>query len=170
MEQFTLGNTGFDPLIRTENDRVIGRFGHLNTLVNAITALQESSPSISILTDTSFAPSITDEINGTLRIDNFIIDKVGDIVTFSFAGRFDLAPATLQGSCNIDLPIAFQPTSNWAAQTDVNAVLHRTNGIITAETKIIADDSGSKLLAIQVNDTTAEASIRFSAVGRYKIA
>jgi len=44
MEQFILGNTGLDPLIRTANDRVIGRFGHLNKLVNAITALQEVPP------------------------------------------------------------------------------------------------------------------------------
>jgi hypothetical protein len=44
MEQFVLGNTGLDPLIRTANDRVIGRFGHLNKLVNAITALQEVPP------------------------------------------------------------------------------------------------------------------------------
>ena len=120
--------------------------------------------------DKTFAPTVTDEVGGTFTVTNFLIDKVGDIVTFSFAGRFDLAAATTNGTCNIDLPTAFQPTSNWAAQTDVNAVLHRTNGIITAETKIIADDSGTKLLVISVNDTLAEASIRFSAVGRYKIA
>jgi hypothetical protein len=120
--------------------------------------------------DKTFAPTVTDEVNGTLTIVNFLIDKVGDIVTFSFAGRFDLAAATTSGGCNIDLPTAFQPTSNWAAQTDVNCIISRTNGIITAETKIIADDSGTKLLTISVNDTLAEASIRFSAVGRYKIA
>jgi hypothetical protein len=122
------------------------------------------------LTDKTFSPTVTDEVGGTFTVTNFLIDKVGDIVTFSFAGRFDLAAATTSGGCNIDLPTTFQPTSNWAAQTDVNVVLHRTNGIFTGECVIIADGSGTKLLTISVNDTLAEASIRFSAVGRYKIA
>ena len=170
MEQFILGNTGFDPLIRTENDRIIGRFGHLNTLVNAITALQESSPSISILTDTTFTPTITDEVNGTFTITNFIIDSVGDVVTFSFAGRFDLSAGETQGDCKFDLPTAFQPTANWASQTDVNVTLSRTNGVFTTESNIIADTSGNKLLSVSVSSTTPEDSVRFAAVGRYKIA
>jgi len=44
MEKYVLGNTGLDPLIRTSNDLNIGRFGHLNKLVDAITALQETPP------------------------------------------------------------------------------------------------------------------------------
>jgi len=120
--------------------------------------------------DKTFAPTVTDEVGGTFTVTNFLIDKVGDIVTFSFVGRFDLAAATTFGTCNIDLPTAFQPTSNWAAQTDVNVVLHRTNGIFTAECTITADTSGTKLLTVGIVSTTAEDSIRFTAVGRYKIA
>ena len=74
--------------------------------------------------DKTLAPTVTDEVGGTFTVTNFLIDKVGDIVTFSFAGRFDLAAATTSGGCNIDLPTAFQPTANWSSQTDVNAVLH----------------------------------------------
>jgi len=118
--------------------------------------------------DKTFAPTVTDEVGGTFTVTNFLIDNVGDIVTFSFAGRFDLAAATTTGSCTIDLPTDFQPTANWAAQTDVNVVLHRVNDIFSSECTIFADDSGSKLLAIQVGDTVAEDSIRFSAIGRYK--
>jgi hypothetical protein len=120
--------------------------------------------------DKTFAPTVTDEVGGTFTVTNFLIDKVGDIVTFSFAGRFDLAPATNSGGCMIDLPTAFQPTANWSSQTDVTCIISATNGIITAETKIIADDSGTKLLAVGIGSTTAETSVRFSAVGRYKIA
>jgi hypothetical protein len=170
MEKFILGNSGFDPLIRTENDRIIGRFGHLNTLVDAITTLQESSPAISILTDTTFTPTITDETNGTFTITNFIIDSVGDVVTFSFAGRFDLDALQTSGTCKFNLPTAFQPTANWSSQTDVNVVISQTNGIITAESKLTSDDSGTKLIYAQLGSTTPAASIRFSAVGRYKIA
>lgn len=36
MEKFQLGNTGYDPTIRTENDRIPARFGHLNKIVDAI--------------------------------------------------------------------------------------------------------------------------------------
>jgi hypothetical protein len=36
MEKFQLGNTGADPLIRTENDRIPARFGHLNKIVDTI--------------------------------------------------------------------------------------------------------------------------------------
>jgi len=33
MEKFTLGNRGTDPLIRTDNDANVARFGHLNKMV-----------------------------------------------------------------------------------------------------------------------------------------
>lgn len=36
MEKFQLGNTGIDPTIRTENDRIPARFGHLNKIVDTI--------------------------------------------------------------------------------------------------------------------------------------
>lgn len=36
MEKFQLGNSGYDPTIRTENDRIPARFGHLNKIVDAI--------------------------------------------------------------------------------------------------------------------------------------
>ena len=120
--------------------------------------------------DKTFAPTVTDEVGGTFTVTNFLIDKVGDIVTFSFAGRFDLAAASTSGGCKIDLPTAFQPTSNWSSQTDVNAVMSGTNQIFTSNCSIYADDSGTKLLQIAINYTLAEASVRFSAVGRYKIA
>ena len=120
--------------------------------------------------DKTFAPTVTDEVGGTFSVTNFLIDKVGDIVTFSFWGRFDLAAATTTGSCKIDLPTSFQPTANWADLLDVNVVLHRINGIFTSECTIEADDSGTKLLTLSFNDTVAASSIKFSAVGRYKIA
>ena len=120
--------------------------------------------------DKTFAPTVTDEVNGTLTIVNFLIDKVGDIVTFSFFGQFNLAAATTSGSCKIDLPTAFQPTANWVDLNDVNAVLHRTNELFTGECTIAADESGTKLLTVSINSTTAEDLIRFTAVGRYKIA
>jgi len=130
-------------------------------IFNAIPTLQ---------TNTAFAPTITDETNGTFTITNFIIDSIGDVVTFSFAGRFDLDPLATVGTCKFNLPAAFQPTANWASQTDVNVVISQTNGIITAESKLTSDDSGTKLIYAQLGSTTPAASIRFSAVGRYKIA
>lgn len=36
MEKFELGNTGYDPTIRTQNDRIPARFGHLNKIVDTI--------------------------------------------------------------------------------------------------------------------------------------
>jgi hypothetical protein len=121
-------------------------------------------------TNTTFAPTITDEVQGTFLITNFIIDSVGDVVTFSFAGRFDLDALETSGSCKFNLPTAFQPTANWASQTDVNVAMSRTNDIFTVNTFIAADDSGTKLLQVNVNDVLAGSSVRFSAVGRYKIA
>jgi len=123
---------------------------------------------LGIQTATDFAPTVTDLVGGTFTVTNFLITDLGGIVEFSFAGRFDLAAATTSGSCKIDLPTAFQPTVNWASQTDVNVVLHRTNGLFTSGSFIAADDSGTKLLSIAINDTVAEDSIRFSAIGRYK--
>jgi hypothetical protein len=70
MEQFILGNTGLDPLIRTANDRVIGRFGHLNKLVNAITALQEVPPGSglqSVVGGTGIDVDDSDPLNPTIN-------------------------------------------------------------------------------------------------------
>lgn len=119
---------------------------------------------------TDFVPTVSSLVGGTFTVTNFLITEVGGVVEFSFAGRFDLAAATTSGGCKIDLPPAFQPTANWSSQTDVNVVLFRTNAIFTSNCSIYADDSGTKLLQITINDTTAEASVRFSAIGRYKIA
>jgi len=121
-------------------------------------------------TNTTFAPTITDESYGTFTITNFIIDSVGDVATFSFAGRFDLDALQTSGTCKFNLPAAFQPTANWASQTDVNVAMSRTNDIFTVNTFIAADDSGTKLLQVSVSDVLAGSSVRFSAVGRYKIA
>ena len=159
MERFKINNTNTDPFIKNIEDTNPAKFGHINAIVDQINNTISGA----------YTPTITDEVNGTLTIYNFIIDKVGNIVTFSFTGRFDLARAT-SGGCKIDLPLAFQPLANWGSQFDVNAVLHRVNGIFTAECKIFANDSGTKLLNVTVSDTTAEVSIRFTAIGHYKIA
>jgi hypothetical protein len=68
MEQFELGNSGLDPLIRTENDRVLGRFGHLNKLVNAITALQETPPGSGIESVTGDIVDNTDPLNPVINV------------------------------------------------------------------------------------------------------
>jgi hypothetical protein len=120
-------------------------------------------------TDTTFVPTITDEVNGTFTITNFKIKRVGNICTFSFAGRFDLEGGETSGAAKFDLPTLFQPSANWASQTDVNVIISQTNGIITAESKLNSDDSGTKLIAAQLASTTAGASIRFSAIGEYVI-
>ena len=39
MEKFVLGNSGYDPTIRTENDGIPARFGHLNKIVDAISGI-----------------------------------------------------------------------------------------------------------------------------------
>lgn len=68
MEKFELGNTGIDSLIRTENDRILGRFGHLNKLVNAITALQEVPPGSGIASVTGDTVDNTDPLNPVITI------------------------------------------------------------------------------------------------------
>ena len=72
MEKFELGNTGIDPLIRTENDRILGRFGHLNKLVNAITALQETPPGSglqSVVAGTGITVDDLDPLNPIVNAD-----------------------------------------------------------------------------------------------------
>lgn len=75
MEQFQLGNSGLDPLIRTENDRVLGRFGHLNKLVNAITALQEVPPGSglqSVVAGTNITVDDSDPLNPIINSDGAV--------------------------------------------------------------------------------------------------
>jgi hypothetical protein len=81
MEQFILGNTGLDPLIRSANDRVVGRFGHLNKLVNAITALQETPPGSgiqSVVAGTNVTVDDTDPLNPIVNSDTPTLQEVSD--------------------------------------------------------------------------------------------
>ena len=68
MEKFELGNTGLDPTIKTENDRIPARFGHLNTLVDAITELQEIPPGSGIASVTGDIVDNTDPLNPVITI------------------------------------------------------------------------------------------------------
>ena len=68
MEKFELGNTGLDPIIVTANDAVVARFGHLNTLVDAITELQEVPPGSGIASVTGDTVDNTDPLNPVITI------------------------------------------------------------------------------------------------------
>ena len=68
MEHFELGNSGYDPTIRTDNDRVLGRFGHLNKIVDAVTALQEVPPGSGIASVTGDIVDNTDPLNPVISI------------------------------------------------------------------------------------------------------
>lgn len=72
MEHFELGNTGIDPLIRTGNDRVPARFGHLNKIVDAVTALQEVPPGAgieSVVAGVGIDVDNTDPLNPIVSVD-----------------------------------------------------------------------------------------------------
>lgn len=120
-------------------------------------------------TNTTFTPTVSNEVQGTLGISNFMIDKVGDIVTFSFFGQFVLDGGQTEGSANIDLPSAFAPDNNWSSATEIVGVISRTNDIFTGECIVVADTGGNKLVNLEFNDTSAGATIRFTAICRYKV-
>jgi hypothetical protein len=162
-------NVNYDTLNGWSKGSMVYYNGVLYICEDATTAAAVWVSYLQGLTDTTFAPTITDEVNGTFTITNFKIKRVGDIVTFSFAGRFDLEGGETSGSAKFDLPTLFQPSANWASQTDVNVIMSGTNLIFTSSSFIAADDSGTKLLQAAMNDTTAGASIRFSAIGEYVI-
>jgi hypothetical protein len=162
-------NVNYDTLNGWSKGSMVYYNGVLYICEDATTAAAVWVSYLKGLTDTTFAPTITDEVNGVFTITNFKIKRVGDICTFSFAGRFDLDGGETSGNAKFDLPTLFQPSANWVSQTDVNVIISRTNGFITAESKLIADDSGTKLIAAQLSDTNAGSSIRFSAIGEYVI-
>ena len=120
-------------------------------------------------TNTTFSPTVSNEVQGTLGISNFMIDKVGDIVTFSFFGQFVLDGGQTSGSANIDLPTAFAPDNNWSSNQEIVGVISRTNGLFTGECKIEADTGGNKLVSFTFNDTIPGGTIRFAAICRYKV-
>lgn len=68
MEKFVLGNSGYDPTIRTENDRILARFGHLNIIVDAITELQEIPPGSGIASVTGNIVNNEDPLNPVVNI------------------------------------------------------------------------------------------------------
>jgi len=120
-------------------------------------------------TNTTFTPTVSNETDGSLSVSDFMIDKVGDIVNFSFFGQFVLDGGQTSGSANIDLPTAFAPDNNWGSGTEIVGVISRTNSIFTGECFINADTGGNKLVNLEFNDTSAGATIRFTAICRYKV-
>ena len=88
MEQFQLGNTGRDPIIRTENDRIPARFGHLNVIVNAVTALQEVPPGAgieSVVAGTGIDVDNTDPLNPVVSVDFPALNVDSGVFTPAYA-------------------------------------------------------------------------------------
>jgi hypothetical protein len=138
MEKFELGNTGLDPTIRTESDRIPARFGHLNKIVDVITELQQVPPGSGIASvqggtnitvdDTdplnpivnavlnaqsgTYSPTISEVVNDIMvepNVATYI--KVGGIATVSVQLSIIMDEFQNTGSFEVSLPVASNFTS-----------------------------------------------------------
>jgi hypothetical protein len=140
MEYFKTNNTNTDPFIKNNEDTNPARFGHLNAIVDVITALQNTPPgsgiasvqagtdisvdntdplnpiinSTVVYSSGSFTPVVSNESNiVNVVVDGGLYSRVGDIVTMSFRLSFELDAAANNGTFNFSLPIATTFTTRY---------------------------------------------------------
>jgi hypothetical protein len=109
MEKFELGNTGLDPIVKTPNDANTARFGHLNVIVDAITALQETPPGSglqSVVAGTNVTIDDSDPLNPIINSDGAVGDYlplVGGTMDEGATINFNNGARLQQGTTDADI-------------------------------------------------------------------
>lgn len=147
MEKFRNTNTGIDRFVKNNEEATLARFGHINAIVDVVTALQNTPPGsgiASVQAGTDISVDNTDPLNpivnstvvyssGTfvpnvLNVDpvativNMIgglYQRVGNIVTMSFFFEISFDTLDALAAFNIDLPIP----STFTASKDIIGVI-----------------------------------------------
>jgi hypothetical protein len=91
-----------------------------------------------------WTPTISNETNCTVSLSEWNFIKVGNAVNFGGFLRVDIDGGQTSGSFNLDLATLIIPDNNWTSNTDLNATISRTNGVLTSECTLVADSSGHK--------------------------
>jgi hypothetical protein len=173
MERFTTNNTNTDPFIRNNQDTNPAKFGHINAIVDAVTALQNTPPgsgiasvqagtdisvdntdplnpivnSTVVYSSGSFTPVKSNEVDCTVTVLRGIYSRVDNVVTMSLYLSIGLDTAGGTGTFNIDLPVA----STFANGRDLYGVASIiTNPVTILSQYVIQADTVNNNCFIQV--------------------
>lgn len=120
MEKFQLGNTGYDPTIRTENDRIPARFGHLNKIVDTINST--SNKFDVTFTGLEFrsigtTPLTVVESNKTVIIISTVVIVTGQTEAFDFSAGVGITTTNRNTPQSFDNDILLNIDANGTLQT-----------------------------------------------------
>jgi hypothetical protein len=173
MEKFRNTNTGIDPFVKNNEQATPARFGHINAIVDVVTALQNTPPgsgiasvqagtdisvdntdplnpivnSTVIYSSGSFTPVISNEVACTVTVLRGIYSRVDNVVTMSIYLSIGLDTAGSNGTFNVDLPVA----STFANARDLYGVASiMTNEVTRLGQYIISADTSNNKCYIDV--------------------
>jgi hypothetical protein len=182
MERFTTNNTNTDPFIRNNQDTNPAKFGHINAIVDAVTALQNIPPgsgiaSVQAGTDISvdntdplnpivnstvvyssgtFTPAISDEVDCDVIVLKGIYSRVDNVVTMTLYLSIELDTAGTNGTFNVALPVA----STFATARDCyGTATLMVNAIDQMTYYIIAADTATNKCAVEVQGNTGVSTV-----------
>jgi hypothetical protein len=173
MEKFRNTNTGIDRFVKNNEEATLARFGHINAIVDVVTALQNTPPgsgiaSVQAGTDISvdntdplnpivnstvvyssgtFTPVISNETDCTVTVLRGIYSRVDNVVTMSLYLNIALDTAGDTGTFNVDLPVASTFT-NGRDLFGVASII--TNEVTRLSQYVIQADTGNNNCFIQV--------------------
>ena len=101
MEKFRITSTGIDPYVKTNQDAISARFGHLNAVVDAINNISSSNVSSG-----TWIPTVTNAgTNPTVNVLGGNYSRVDNVVTCSLFLNVAMDIAETQAAFTLTLPI-----------------------------------------------------------------
>lgn len=195
MEQFQLGNTGRDPIIRTENDRVPARFGHLNKIVDVVTALQEIPPGAgieSVVAGVGIDVDNTDPLNPIVSVDFPALNVDSGVFTPTYADLVQITATVtnysgvwtrigenitfgtqLSGDLSISqtfgsFTITLPEIINNLGNDNISFIIGTYDNVTGNEKAIIYPNIGFKTATIEIEGYTAESTFYLFVTAIYK--
>jgi hypothetical protein len=182
MEKFRNTNTGIDRFVKNNEEATLARFGHINAIVDVVTALQNVPPgsgiasvqagtdisvdntdplnpivnSTVVYSSGSFTPVISNEVACTVTGLRGVYSQVNNVVTMSLYLDVLLDTVTSGGIFNVDLPVA----STFANPRDLFGIASViTNPVTTLSQYVISADTSNNKCYIEVSGDGVTTSI-----------
>jgi hypothetical protein len=149
MEKFRITSTGIDPYVKTNQDAISARFGHLNAVVDAINNISSSNVSSG-----TWIPTVTNAgTNPIVAVLGGNYSRVDNVVTCSLFLSVTMDVAETQAVFTLTLPIP----SDFTQPKNAFGVL-AYNGSAVAISELtdwgIAADTTAKEVAINMSSLT----------------
>lgn len=182
MEKFRNTNTGIDRFVKNNEEATLARFGHINAIVDVVTALQNVPPgsgiasvqagtdisvdntdplnpivnSTVVYSSGSFTPAISDKVGCDVTVLKGIYSRVDNVVTMTLYLNIELDTAGTNGTFNVALPVA----STFATARDCfGTAMLMNNPIDNMTYYIISADTATNKCAVEVQGNTGVSTV-----------